>query len=80
MNKLIAIIAGCMLLLGAMSSCGRTDEERSHILKVYNWGDYIDEEVLAEFPAWYKEQTRKLALENDAAERAAGRGPAYAQE
>ena len=46
-----------MLLLGAMSSCGRTDEERSHILKVYNWGDYIDEDVLAEFPAWYKEQT-----------------------
>lgn len=56
MNKLITIIAGCMLLLGA-TSCGRTDKERSHILKVYNWGDYIDEDVLAEFPAWYKEQT-----------------------
>ncbi len=37
MNKLITIIAGCMLLLGA-TSCGRTDKERSHILKVYNWG------------------------------------------
>ena len=57
MNKLITIIASCLFLLTFMSSCNRTDEERSHILKVYNWEDYIDEDVLAEFPAWYKEQT-----------------------
>ena len=57
MNKLITIIASCLFLLTFMSSCNRTDEERSHILKVYNWADYIDEDVLAEFPAWYKEQT-----------------------
>ncbi len=40
-------------------SCLRanSDEERSHILKVYNWADYIDEDVLAEFPDWYKQQT-----------------------
>lgn len=57
MNKLITIIASCLSLLTFMSSCNRTDEERSHILKVYNWADYIDEDVLAEFPAWYKEQT-----------------------
>ncbi len=44
----------CLVLLAA---CGSSDEERSHVLKIYNWGDYIDEEVLAEFPAWYKEQT-----------------------
>ena len=31
--------------------------QRNNILKVYNWADYIDEEVLAEFPEWYKEQT-----------------------
>ncbi len=43
-----------MFLLGG---CGRTDEQRSRILKIYNWADYIDEEVLAEFPEWYKEQT-----------------------
>ena len=24
--------------------------QRNNILKVYNWADYIDEEVLAEFP------------------------------
>ena len=57
MNKLITIIASCLFLVTFMSSCNRTDEERSHILKVYNWADYIDEDVLAEFPAWYKEQT-----------------------
>lgn len=45
------------ILLLSVTSCGRTAEERSHILKVYNWADYIDEDVLAEFPKWYKEQT-----------------------
>ena len=51
----------CFLLvicaLFVLGSCGRSEEERSHILKVYNWADYIDEDVLAEFPDWYKEQT-----------------------
>ena len=32
-------------------------EERSRVLKIYNWADYIDEDVLAEFPDWYKQQT-----------------------
>ena len=26
-------------------------------MKVYNWADYIDEELLGEFEEWYKEQT-----------------------
>jgi len=38
-------------------SCLQTANERQHILKIYNWGDYIDERVLEEFPAWYKKQT-----------------------
>lgn len=42
---------------GMLAACSRSTEERSHILKIYNWADYIDEEVLAEFPDWYKEQT-----------------------
>ena len=53
MNRLLKIATGLILFLGIMSSCGRSEEERSHILKVYNWADYIDEDVLAEFPAWY---------------------------
>ena len=39
-----------------MAGCGISDE-RAHILKVYNWGDYIDEELIAEFEEWYEEQT-----------------------
>lgn len=33
------------------------DDERLGRLKVYNWGDYIDEELLVEFEEWYAEQT-----------------------
>lgn len=32
-------------------------EDRDHILKVYNWADYIDEELIGEFEQWYQEQT-----------------------
>lgn len=32
-------------------------EDRSKILKVYNWADYIDEELIDEFEQWYAEQT-----------------------
>lgn len=38
-------------------SCTDSDEKRARVLKVYNWGDYIDEDILAEFPDWYKAQT-----------------------
>ena len=33
------------------------DDARKSILKVYNWADYIDESLLAEFEEWYYEQT-----------------------
>ena len=46
-----------ILALLTLGSCQRSQEERSKILKVYNWADYIDEDVLVEFPEWYKEQT-----------------------
>lgn len=57
MNRLIKIAYVLIVCLGIFSSCGRTDEERSKILKIYNWADYIDEDILEEFPVWYKEQT-----------------------
>ncbi len=41
-----------------LTSCYK-DENREEILKVYNWADYIDEDVLANFPVWYEEQTGK---------------------
>ena len=44
-----------MLSVG-FTSCNLQDN-RSSILKVYNWADYIDEDLLGEFEEWYKEQT-----------------------
>jgi spermidine/putrescine transport system substrate-binding protein len=38
-------------------SCKEDEESRKKILKIYNWADYIDEDLLTEFPVWYKEQT-----------------------
>ena len=41
----------------SLTGCYNTGEPRENVLKIYNWADYIDEDVLAEFPEWYKEQT-----------------------
>jgi spermidine/putrescine transport system substrate-binding protein len=49
-----------LLLTTAISffiACRESDESRKKILKIYNWADYIDEDLLTEFPKWYKEQT-----------------------
>ena len=50
MKKIIYCILAALVLLGC-------SEDRSSILKVYNWADYIDEELLDEFEQWYYEQT-----------------------
>ena len=50
MKKLTTLLLAA-LMLGA---CGA---DRSQILKVYNWSDYIDESVIPEFEQWYQEQT-----------------------
>lgn len=50
MKKFIAILAAALMLCAC-------SEDRSHILKVYNWADYIDEALLGEFEQWYEEQT-----------------------
>lgn len=57
MMKRLTYVLILLSCIGLFASCGRSGEERSHILKIYNWADYINEDVLAEFPAWYKEQT-----------------------
>ena len=50
MKKLASLLlAGLML-----AACG---SDRSQVLKVYNWSDYIDESVIPEFEAWYEHQT-----------------------
>ena len=51
-----------MLLCLGLVSCN-SDDERAEILKVYNWGDYIDEDLIAEFEVWYEQQTgRKVTV------------------
>ena len=50
MRKIFSFITAALILL----SCS---DDRSSILKVYNWADYIDEDLLEEFEQWYKEQT-----------------------
>jgi len=57
MKKWMYMVTVCLIVGSLFSSCGRTDEQRMKILKIYNWADYIDEEVLDDFTYWYKEQT-----------------------
>jgi spermidine/putrescine transport system substrate-binding protein len=45
------------IIAAILISCKDSDESRKKILKIYNWADYIDEDLLQEFPEWYKEQT-----------------------
>lgn len=46
-----------LLVSFLFNGCKEDDTARSKILKIYNWADYIDEGLLTEFPAWYKQQT-----------------------
>ena len=50
MKKILYIVAAALMLAGC-------SEERDNILKVYNWADYIDEDLIVEFEEWYEEQT-----------------------
>ena len=50
MKKIFLALAAVMMTLACT-------EDRSQILKVYNWADYIDEELIGEFETWYEEQT-----------------------
>ena len=50
--KFAASLCAVFITIG----CSNVDE-RASILKVYNWADYIDEDLLGEFEEWYKEQT-----------------------
>ena len=50
MKKLFFIILTALTVFGC-------SEDREHILKVYNWADYIDEELIDEFELWYEQET-----------------------
>lgn len=44
-------------LLVAFLAISSFAADRAHTLKIYNWADYIDENVLWSFPEWYRQQT-----------------------
>lgn len=50
MKRLFTLLAALLLVVSCSS-------DRSKYLKVYNWGDYIDEALIGEFEQWYYEQT-----------------------
>ena len=50
MKKILFAVIMALTLWGC-------SEDRNTILKVYNWADYIDEDLLDEFEEWYLEQT-----------------------
>ena len=52
MRRLFTLIVALLAILGTVTAA-----DREHTLKIYNWADYIDEDVLTEFQQWYKEQT-----------------------
>ncbi len=54
MKGVVKFLATGILALSAVSVFA---EDRSNVLKVYNWSDYIAEGVLDDFKSWYKEQT-----------------------
>lgn len=55
MKKIFFAVAAFVLPFALVSNTFAAD--RAHTLKVYNWADYIDMNVLNGFPAWYYEQT-----------------------
>ena len=55
LNYIVRLVVAVVCFGILATSCGETSREE--ILKVYNWGDYIDEDLLEEFEEWYKEQT-----------------------
>jgi spermidine/putrescine transport system substrate-binding protein len=55
-SKLVAVFLLGMVVFG-FNACKQKDDARKKVLKIYNWADYIDEDLLTEFPKWYKEQT-----------------------
>lgn len=53
-NVFLSLLVMAMLCLNVQFGFA---QDREHILKVYNWADYIDEDLIGEFEEWYEEQT-----------------------
>lgn len=58
MKRTLTFVALCIMNYALCISTANA-VERSEILKVYNWADYIDEDLIPEFEKWYYAQTGK---------------------
>lgn len=56
-SKLKAIILVAAMSLPSLSFESVKAQERTNILKVYNWADYLDMDLIQEFEQWYEQQT-----------------------
>lgn len=50
MKKTLAIMLSAAMLVGALSGCSSTGAAKNEV-KVYNWGEYIDESIFDDFEA-----------------------------
>ena len=57
MKKLLRFFLMSAVILSVSTQMLAKDEDRNQILKVYNWADYIDEELISEFEEWYQKET-----------------------
>lgn len=53
-NVFFSLLVMAFLCLNVQLSVA---QDREHTLKVFNWADYIDEDLIEEFEQWYEEQT-----------------------
>ncbi|MCH5153678.1 MAG: extracellular solute-binding protein [Clostridiales bacterium] len=57
-KKIIGLILSAVMATSsaaALMAC----TPRNEVLKIYNWGDYIDESLIGEFEDWYRKETGK---------------------
>ena len=56
-KKIVAALSAVAVGLSSLSVAGCTP--RTEVLKIYNWGDYIEDSLIGEFESWYEEETGK---------------------
>lgn len=55
--RIVLFVMTLLLQSSFLAPQASAQTDRSHILKIYNWADYLDMELIDEFKSWYKEQT-----------------------
>lgn len=57
--KKLAAAATAFVMAGMSGAAFCACAPRGEILKIYNWGDYIEESLIEEFEAWYEQETNE---------------------